>query len=413
MTSLDKIKVNNLDSAALATERRERIPGQFSAFIHLWRVIATVAVFIGHATKPDILFDKDIALIGRATIPTFLIISGFFTTFAMSSGGQFLKKVGKRYFIMLSMFVPAAFLIFFMDLYTISVDAPLVGTDKFDPDMSFTKVRIDIFSLFTFSGEYWSQSTVGQGVFSNQAMWIIDYIMAYTVMTGAIYLLTSWTRVFVLVAIIAIAGFHVLLLAPLWFAGVLIFEVQRRSFGDDGHEPERWHPITLAGRIGVSLTVSGVKKLAVMAMAAAVLLSLWIELSGTGEGIYASSKLFVAWEFRQHMGMSKRFLWQWLHVPSLFVVIWAARIIFDGGHVGKKYLRPIQISSQFCFPVFAMHFSTMYFIQALMPNYIPRHDSLDPYVMMGSTLVISVTFGYLYFKFIRPGSGTIYDKLFG
>ena len=95
MTSLDKIKVNNLDSAALATERRERIPGQYLAFIHLWRVIATVAVFIGHATKPDILFDKDIALIGRATIPTFLIISGFFTTFAMSSGGQFLLLVAQ------------------------------------------------------------------------------------------------------------------------------------------------------------------------------------------------------------------------------------------------------------------------------------------------------------------------------
>ena len=411
MTSLHPFRFRQCNPAALATERRAHIPKQFSAFIHLWRILATTAVFIGHATKPDILFDIDVALLGRATIPSFLMISGLFTALGMYSGGRFLKKIGKRYYIMLAMFLPATVLIFFMDSYMISVEAPILGNLKFDPDMSFERVLFDIFNLFTFSGEYWSLSTFGQGVFSNQAIWIIDYIMAYTVMTAAIYLLAGWIRVTVLLATIAVAGFPVLLLAPLWFAGVLVFEVQRRSFGGNGNEPAKWHPIILACRVGISLTSADAKKLALMAMAAAVILSVWIEVSDTGDALYAWSKTFAPHDLRQFLGMAKRFLWQWAHVPSLIVVIWAARVIFDR-RVGNNLLRPIQIASQYCFPVFAIHFPAMYFVQALIPNYIPRHDSLDPYIMMGSALIISVTFGYLFFRYVRSASDALSRRLF-
>jgi hypothetical protein len=373
--------------------------------------LATAAVFLGHATKPDILFDMDYALIGLATIPSFLLISGFFTTFALYRGGRFLKKVAKRYYNMLAMFIPAAFLIFFMDLYTISVSAPVVATFKFDPDLSLSRILIDIFNLLTFSGEYWSLSTVGQGVFSNQAIWIIDYIMAYTVMTAALYLLTGWTRIITFVAAIAIAGIPVLLIAPLWFGGVLVFELTRRAFENDGIQPNTMHPIKLAARLGIDLSLTNAKRVAIVVMMTAGLLSLWIELSNTGSELYATSKTFASFEYRQYLGMSKRFLWQWSHVPSAFMVLYAGRIIFDG-EVSDRILKPIQIASQYCFPVFAIHFSTMYFIQALMPGYVPRHNSLDPYVMMLSTFVISVAFGYLYFRCVRPFTDALSRKLF-
>lgn len=412
MTALEAFRLRQLNRAALATEHRAHIPKQCSLFIHLWRILATAAVFVGHATKPDILFDMDVAILGRVTIPSFLVISGYFTTLSMSSGGHFLKKVAKRYYIMLAMFIPAAVLIFFMDLYMIQISAPILANDKFDPNMSIESITLDVFYLFTFSGEYWSLSTFGQGVFSNQAIWLIDYIMAYTVMTAAIYLFSGWTRVIVLLAAITIAGFTVLLLAPLWFAGVLAFEVQRRSFGADGATPGRWHPIGLAGRVGISLTPADAKKLAFMAMAAAIFLSVWIEASGSGEAVYSWSKSLAPYDVRQYLGMSKRFLWQWTHVPSLFVVICTARIIFDG-HVGDDLLRPIQIASQYTFPVFALHFSAMYFVQALIPDYMPQHDAPDPYVMIGVTFVICVAYGYLFFRCVRPYSDALSRKLFG
>lgn len=398
--------------AALATERRALIPDQYSLFIHVWRILATSAVFIGHATKPDILFDIDVALLGRATIPSFLIISGFFTTLSMCAGGRFLKKLAKRYYTMLTMFIPATLLICFMDLYMIYVNAPILTNYKFDPDMSFQRIVLDTFNLITFSGEYWSLSTIGQGVLSNQAVWIIDYIMAYTVMTAAIYTLTGWIRVTVLLAAIATAGPPVLLLAPLWFAGVLVFEWQRRAFDTSGFEPGKWHPITLASRVGISLTSAGARKLAIVAMAAAVLLSVWIEVSRSGEALYFWSKTLVSYDLRQYLGMAKRFPWQWVHVPSLFVVMCAARIAFDG-QVGKHLLRPVQIASQYTFPVFALHFSAMYFVQALIPDYVPRHDAADPYVMIGCSFAICLAYGYLFFRLVRPYTNRLAGKIFG
>ncbi len=409
--SAQSLRFRQLNPAALATERRAHIPKQYSAFIHLWRILATAAVFIGHATKPDILFDIDVAIIGRATIPSFLLVSGYFTTLSMYSGGRFLKKVAKRYYIMLTMFIPASVLIYFMDSYMIHAGAPLLATFKFDPDMSFGRVLVDIFYLFTFSGEYWSRSTVGQGDFSNQAIWIIDYIMAFTVMTAAFYLLSGWVRVVTLLASMAIAGAPVLLLSPLWFGGVLVFEFQRRCFGPDGVEPARWHPIALASRAGIGLGAAGARTLAFIAVAAAVLLSVAIEVGGAGEALYGSSKILAPYDYRQYLGMAKRFMWQWTHVPSLIVVIGAARILFDG-HLGNSLLRPVQTVSQYCFPVFAIHFSTMYFVQSLMPDYMPRHDSPDPYVMMGCSFVISVAFGYFFFRCVHPFSSALSRRLF-
>lgn len=410
--TFQSLRVRQLNPAALAVERRAHIPKQYSAFIHLWRILATAAVFIGHATKPDILFDIDVAIIGRATIPTFLIISGYFTTLSMYTGGRFLKKVAKRYYIMLTMFIPASFLIFFMDLYIVHAGAPLVDTFKFDPDLSFARVALDIFNLLTFSGEYWSRTTVGQGVFSNQAIWVIDYIMAYTVMTAAFYLLSGWVRLLAIAGVVAIAGVPVLLLSPLWFGGVLVFEIQRRWYGPDGIEPVRWHPVALASRAGTALGAAGARTLAFFAMAAAIAFSAAIELTGAGEAVYGWSKALAPYDYRQYLGMAKRFMWQWVHVPSLVVVIAAGRILFDGA-LGKSVLRPIQTVSQYCFPVFAIHFTAMYFVQSLMTGYVPRHDSPDPYVMVACSFVISVAFGYFFFRCIHPYSSALSRRLFG
>ena len=235
--------------------------------------------------------------------------------------------------------------------------------------------------------------------------------MAYTVMTAAIYLLNGWVRVVVLLGSVAIAGFPVLLLAPLWFAGVLAFEVQRRSFGADGIEPGGWHPIGLAGRLGISLTAAGARKMAFMAIVVVVVPSVWIEVGGFGEAVYSWSKSLAPYELRQYLAMAKRYPWQWTHVPSLFVVICAARIAFDG-RVANTLLRPMQIASQYTFPIFAIHFSTMYFVQALMPDYIPRHDAPYPYVMIGGAFAICIVYGYLFFRYIRPYGDILYRKLF-
>jgi hypothetical protein len=78
-----------------------------------------------------------------------------------------------------------------MNLYLISVDSVITTQDKFDPDRSAARIALDIFYMLTFSGEYWSLSTFGQGVFPQEAFWTMNYIMGFTVLTGTLYLLSG------------------------------------------------------------------------------------------------------------------------------------------------------------------------------------------------------------------------------
>jgi hypothetical protein len=310
-------------------EQRVGIPGQYSVFVHCWHTLATLAVFLGHATRPDILFDADFSLIGRATIPTFLIVSGYFTTMSFAHGGRFFKKMAKRYFNMWVFFIPATALILAMDVYLISIDSIITSRGKFDPDLSFGRIALDVFNMLTFSGEYWKASTFGQGAFSNQAFWTMDYIMGYTLLTAAIYLITGWQRLVAIVFISALVDPTVLLLAPLWFAGVAAYEVHQRALYHKGVTSLN----VMAARLrflGIRVHITTLKRIGLGACVLVAAVWLTLEWMQWGPQLYKYSKGLIAYEWRQHLGMAERYLWQWAYVPILFSLLVFARFYLDG-----------------------------------------------------------------------------------
>ncbi len=392
-------------SGGVSGKPKMSLPGQFSSFIYLWRLLATAAVFLGHATRPDILFDVDYSLIGRATIPTFLIISGYFTAMSFSAGGAFPGKIAGRYFQLYVFFVPATLLVFLMDLYLIHVGSPFVMHEKFDPDLSAQRIVLDVISLLTFSGEYWSASTFGQGVFSNMAIWTIDYIMAYVVMTGALYLLRGRARVVVLAVACLIAGPTVLLLSPLWFTGVLAYQIHAWTDRADLGSGLYFR------RIDFRVSRDAIKCAACLTVVVAIAAWIALEVFGLGESAYRWSKTLEPYELRQHLGMAKRFLWQWCYIPILLAIIVSARFIFDGA-VRQKTLHQFKVASNYALPVYAIHFTTMYLVQSLIPDYTPRHDSADPYLMIAGTLVVSIAFGYVIFTWVKPAADHWMRRMF-
>ena len=398
------------------TEQPKAVPlrisdGQ-STFLHIVKILAIAAVIVGHASKPDILFDVDISLLGRATIPTFLMISGYFAAMTfykgqikgVSRGKKFLKSVMTRYFNMYFMFVPATLLVLAMDIWMIRVDAAFVHTDKFDPDLSAWRIVKEFWQLFTFSGEYWAPSTVGQGVFSNAAVWTMDYLMAYTVATAALYLLSGSTRVFAICVAIVVAGPTILLLSPLWWAGVVAFEIHKRSslreMANGGGE-------TLGG---LHLSEVAVRRLAIGLFVSVCVAWLVVEWSDIGPALYKWSKTLASYDVRQYMGMSKRFLWQWTYIPIIFTFLVTSKYIFTGP-VPPTFRSHVKTVSKYCFPVFAFHFTTMYFFQALIPNYQATYKSADPYIMGISSLAVSIVCGVACFKFVKPVTDGIYEKI--
>ncbi len=389
-----------------------RISEGQSTFLHIVKILAIAAVIIGHASKPDILFDVDVSILGRATIPTFLMISAYFAamTFSkaqikgVSRGRKFLKSVMTRYFNMYFMFVPATFLVLAMDVWLISVDAPFVHTDKFDADLSGMRIVKEFWQLFTFSGEYWAESTVGQGVFSNAAVWTMDYLMAYTVATAALYLLSGTTRVVAICLAVLIAGPTVLLLSPLWWAGVLAFEIHKRSVAQENEGREGY------GVGPFQISRGRTRQLAVGVFVLAGVVWLLLEMSTVGPDVYRWSKTLASYDIRQYMGMSKRFLWQWTYIPIIFSFLVTSKYIFTGS-VAHAFKSRVQTVSKYGFPVFAFHFTTMYFFQALIPNYQATYKSADPYIMAFGSLAVSIVCGVCCFRYVKPLTDGLYEKM--
>ena len=110
--------------------------------------------------------------------------------------------------------------------------------------------------------------------------------------------------------------------------------------------------------------------------------------------------------------MSKRFLWQWSYIPSLFLLLVFSRVLLNGPVPGKV-IKAVSGASKYALPVYAIHFSLMYFIQAFIPGYTPRHDSPDPYIMMATTLLLSIAFGYGCFNWIKPVTDRWAARIFG
>lgn len=370
------------------------LPGQYSVFLDIWRLLATFAVFLGHLTRPDVLFDVDVAPLGRGTIPTFLIISAYLAAMSFQKGGHFGIRVAERYYSLYAVFLPASVLVLLMDIWLIHVGSPLILNDKFDPDLSLGRIGVEVFQLFTFSGEYWSPSTFGQGVFSNQAYWTMDYILAYTVGTAAFYLLRGWKRSVALVVIALIAGPTVLLLAPIWVAGVAAFEMQKRI-------DARAHRSGMA----VSRRLGG----AVIVVAVACWVS--IEAFGWGADLYAWSKTLAPYEIRQHLGMAKRFLWQWAYIVPLTLMLVAAKYALSGS-VSAVWQRRVSNAAKYSLPFYAIHFSLIYLVQSWFPGYEARHDAWQPYAVGAITIVLAIVFGYAQLRWIAPPARRLRRRLF-
>jgi len=287
-------------------------------------------------------------------------------------------------------FLPAAIVIFAMDMVLVSLDGALVSNYKFDGSLTWQRGLAEFFEVITFSGEYWSLSPVGQGLFSNQAMWTMDYIMAYTVMTCAFYLLSGWRRIGMLLLAGLIAGPTVLLLSPLWIVGVAAFEATKPDGAGKRYLPNL---VNLPRVPFIGLT-----------MAVCVFTIVFVEKFGFGETLYQLSKDLVSFEWRQYLGMAKRYAWQYAYLPGLFMLMVAARQVLRRPMWSKRAAQTIKIASRYTLPVYALHFTSLYFVEALIPNYTATATSLHPYLMAAGSLGISIVFGWLCFTYIKPVS---------
>lgn len=182
----------------------------------------------------------------------------------------------------------------------------------------------------------------------------------------------------------AIIGPVVLLLSPLWFAGVLAYEGHKRCLYRNGTTSVENLSQRLRKR-GINVSARTLQRVALAIVLGVFPLWALFEYYLVALELYAWSKTFASYEWRQHLGMSKRYLGQLAYVPGLFALLFLARFILDGP--APAWLSRIAATGSRCaFPVYAIHFTLLYLTESLIPNYVPRHDTIGPYIVMTSSL---------------------------
>ena len=381
-----------------------RIPPGQSVLFDWARILATLAVFIGHATKPDVLFDVDVALIGRATIPVFLMLSGYFTARSVASKSGFGKVVLHRYTSLYYVVVPGILILFLADLWLIHAGSVILENSKFDPEVSVYRFLTEAFQALTYSGAYWRVDPLSQGLFANQSYWTVEYIMAYTVATAALYMLSGLMRIAALLAISLIAGPTILLLSPLWFAGVIAFEIHRRC-------QESWLLETSGRADEAPKWPQFVRSWALVYGTVGLLIVVVIELTGSGDWAYQQTKDWASYDVRQYLGMAKRFAWQWMLVPGLFLMIVASKymIRWTPSETAQRWTKRVVRHN---LPVYIFHFSMIYVVQSLIPDYQPHWWSIDPYLMMIGALGLTLLISELCSRYVKPVADRLLAKVF-
>ena len=94
--------------------------------------------------------------------------------------------------------------------------------------------------------------------------------------------------------------------------------------------------------------------------------------------LYAWSKTLASYDYRQYLGMSKRWAMQYGHLVFVFIFLVMSRYIFVSNSTSEGLSKFIKQIVRYTLPIFLFHFPLLYFFTA-----ITEHDPSDPLDQIG------------------------------
>ncbi|HEX7012651.1 MAG TPA: acyltransferase, partial [Steroidobacteraceae bacterium] len=195
-----------------------RMSGALSVYLDLLRFLAAVVVFLHHMPRVSEGGYQPFATYGEDAVMLFFVLSGFVIAYVTDTkerdpGTYMASRFARLY----SVAVPALILTLILDSIGRAADPTLYGS-WYDSDYPLVR----LIASLTFTNEIWSLNI---RPFGNPPYWSISYEFWYYVFFAILMFARRWW----LIALWAVfVGPLIVLLLPVWLAGVLIYRVHDR-----------------------------------------------------------------------------------------------------------------------------------------------------------------------------------------
>ncbi len=189
---------------------------RFSIFLDFLRFAAAALVFIGHFSHQRFTGEmlSFVRGIEHDAVMIFFVMSGYVISYVarfkdLSCTKYFISRLSRFH----SVVIPAIIITIVADQVGMAVNETLYVGVYSD---SFPALRI--ISNLLFAQEFWG---AGLRLFSNGPFWSLSYEFSYYIIFAFFFFYRGWKRVAGVLVCIVVVGPNILLLAPVWFLGVL------------------------------------------------------------------------------------------------------------------------------------------------------------------------------------------------
>lgn len=194
----------------------------FSLYLDLARFLAAVLVVCAHYLQHKVA-SGGIAYflpgMGREAVVIFFVLSGFVIAYTTqrraASAGEY---VAARFGRIFSVVIPTLILAIFCSLL-------LAGLSRAELGYQFARPYVYLPLHLLFLGQSWTLSEVPPLL---GAYWSLCYEVWYYVIFGLAYYLRGWVRGASIGLALAVMGFKLWILLPVWLSGVALFHLQAR-----------------------------------------------------------------------------------------------------------------------------------------------------------------------------------------
>jgi peptidoglycan/LPS O-acetylase OafA/YrhL len=307
----------------------------FSLYLDLLRFFAAFCVLISHANSRDVVTTKLVPYsLGHNAVIIFFLLSGYVIAFVTDTK----EKTAREYWLsrlsrIYSVAVPAVLLTLGFDLLGEMINPDFYAGNVTTHDYWYVRVAASL----TFTNELWFVAIMP---FSNSAYWSLCYEMTYYLLFS-IYCHGGRHRYGLLFLAAMVIGPKILLLAPIWIAGVVLYR------------NDRWYQISRF--TGAVLWV-----LSIVAIIGFQALDL-------GHGIAQWTHQLLGDTLHTQLNFSKHFLGDYLLTILVAINFIGFRRIaeeFDG--LFKIISRPIRWLSSYTFSLYLYHLPILLFFVAII-----------------------------------------------